>query len=160
MSRFGVRSSLSQNAITASDAGRGVCIQWASRSLEMVGLKRWYRDHLGLKFGDGGLEPAKIVVVGDNDDVGVSAKLRSAVHHAGLPPHEQISDAILPQRRKDFEDRARGQGSLPGRDTLPTVWRIPRFAAAATRHTIRAIPRRRGPNEKDRRSHPLTVPYA
>jgi len=70
-------------------------------SLEMAGFKRWYRDHLGLKFGNGSLEPAKVGVVCNNDDVGVSTKLRSAVHHASLPTHEQISDAILLQRRKD-----------------------------------------------------------
>lgn len=127
--------------------------------LEMGSFKGRYRDHLGLKLGNGSLEPSKVGMVGDHDDVGVSAKLRSAVDHAGLPPHEQISDAIPVQRRKDSEDRARGQGSLPGRDTWPKVWRIPRCVAAATRRTTRAIPRRRGRKGRERRMSPLAVAY-
>src|SRR5437867_8519914 len=63
-----------------------------------------------------------------HDQIGVATKLRRAVKHARLPAHEQRLHAMCPDRRKDFDYRARDQVNLAGRgksarvsDFLPSV---------------------------------------
>src|SRR5258707_13789586 len=70
----------------------------------------------------------------------ILANLRHAVKDAGLPAHEQRLDAILPESRKDCQDRGRDQGCLLMRD----IWRrasgflaTARAASARSIHAIR-----------------------
>ena len=74
-----------------------------------------------LEIIDRRLQPGEIGGIRHHEDVGVAAKLRPAVQDARLAAHQQRAHAIPPDRRKDFEDRARGQANLPVRGTSATV---------------------------------------
>ena len=51
-------------------------------------------------------------IVGDNNDVGVSAKLRSAVDHAGLPPRQPRRRTPLPVAAQTLSARRRRKACL------------------------------------------------
>jgi len=80
---------------------------------------------LGPEFFDRRLQPGQIGGIRHHHDVGVAAQFRSAAQHARPAAHQQRPHAIPPDRRKDSENRARGQANLPVRDTSATVSTIP-----------------------------------
>jgi hypothetical protein len=85
----------------------------------------WDSDGLCLQIREGLMESGKIGVVGEDDEVGIAAKLGTAVEHAGLAPHEQGADAVRADRRKDFAYRVRDQVSLRARGRFATASRFP-----------------------------------
>jgi hypothetical protein len=56
----------------------------------------------------------EIFWLGEDGEIGIAAKLRRALEHAGLAAHEEAVHAMLRHRKKDFEYRVRDQGCLPG----------------------------------------------
>src|SRR5262249_27352886 len=84
---------------------------------------------------EGTLKTAQILRLSENDDVDVAAEFGGAVQDARLPAHEQGAHAVFPQSRKDFANRARAQGSLPGPSTLPRGGPIRRSAGPASSPT-------------------------
>ena len=68
--------------------------------------------------------------IGQDRDVRIAAKFRFAVKNARLAPRQQVQNAALVQFRKDFENRVRGQASLPFARRNP---RLSRFPASAPR---------------------------
>jgi hypothetical protein len=79
---------------------------------QVFGKERGDGNTLSLEIIEGRLKPIQVLKVGKNDKVDVSAELSRAIKHAGLTAHEQALNAMLPNRRKDFVNRVRGQGSL------------------------------------------------
>ena len=71
-----------------------------------------HEDACRFKFVERGAQTVEIFWIGHDDQIGVAAKLRRAVKHARLAAHEQGPDAMLPDRRKDFDYRARDQVNL------------------------------------------------
>ena len=54
----------------------------------------------------------EVVRLRENVKIRIPAKLRRAVEHAGLSPHQQGTDLVRLHRRKDFPYPARDQASL------------------------------------------------
>ena len=75
-------------------------------------IEGWNSDDFGLEILECCLQTDEISGVGEDDEIGIAAKFRRAVKHAGLTAHEQGADAVLLDRRKDFEYRVRDQVSL------------------------------------------------
>jgi hypothetical protein len=94
-------------------------------ALEVVEGQWRNRDRLGLKIAQGRLQPRQIAGVGQDQQVGVTAKLRCAVEHARLAAHQQGTDPAAGHRRKDFPYPARDQANLRSADNAPTArhWR-------------------------------------
>ena len=67
---------------------------------------------LRLKFAESGIQTLEILGVRQDQQVGIAAKLRCAVEHAGLAPHQQGTDLVRSHRRKDFPYPARDQANL------------------------------------------------
>jgi hypothetical protein len=65
------------------------------------------------------------VMVAQDEQVGIAAKLRSAVEHARLAAHQQGTDPVAGHRRKDFPYPARDQANLRSADNAPIArrWR-------------------------------------
>ena len=86
---------------------------------------------------------AEVFLAGQHHHVGIAAKLRRAVQHAGLAAHEERTHVVPPQSRKDSENRARGQGILPVPGTSARAWKTPRAAGPASWRTTPPIHRPR-----------------
>ncbi|MFZ9938061.1 MAG: hypothetical protein ACO3JG_13540, partial [Luteolibacter sp.] len=96
-------------------------------------------NHLGLQFVQRCLKAPQILRFGEDGEVHVAAKFRSAVKHARLAAHEQAADAMTTHRRKDCQCRVRVQESLQGIGRFPTSGLIPSSALAARGNTNPAI---------------------
>src|SRR5229473_6072121 len=97
----------------------------------------------------------EIPVIGGDGHVHVAAELGGAVQNARLTSHEQGANPMFPESRKDFANRARGQGSLPRPGRWPTVSGIPRTAAPASMTTIPIFP-----DLLETRNVPVTAAWA
>lgn len=84
-------------------------------ALEVLRLEGRHRQNVCLEGGQRGLEALQILRLGEDRDVGIAAKLRGAVEDSCLAAHEQVADAVLAHRRKDYASRARDRDGLPGR---------------------------------------------
>ena len=58
-------------------------------------------------------QPLQILRVTQHREIRIAAELSGAVENAGLPAHEQCAHVCFRKSRKDFANRARGQGCLP-----------------------------------------------
>ena len=115
----------------------------ASPFVEKPLLEGGNRDRMGVELGERRTEAVEIGDIGNDDEIRVSAKLRPAVQHAGLAAHQERPHAIPLDRRKDSENRARGQANLPASGMPPTAYCSPRAVAAASARTKPPIPRHR-----------------
>lgn len=59
------------------------------------------------------LQPVKVLRCSEDEQVGVPAKFRSAVEHAGLAAYQQGANPACGHRRKDFVYPARVQENSP-----------------------------------------------
>ena len=81
-------------------------------TMQIGRLERGDGDHFGLKLVKRRLQAPQVFRLGEDDEIHVAAKFRSAVKHACLAAHQQAADAMTPHRRKDCLCRVRVQGSL------------------------------------------------
>lgn len=100
-------------------------------------------DAFRLQFFQGGRKPVQVLGGSQHHDIRVATKLRRAVKHAGLPPHQQVTDAVPAQGRKDFENRVRGQANLLQPSRTPTASDSLANVPTVSADTIPSIPRRR-----------------
>src|SRR5205807_9604948 len=113
--------------------------EMTSMALEQhLRAKRRHENRFGFQLIQG--TTRKVPIIGGDGDVHVAAELGGAVQNARLTSHEQSADPMFPESRKDFANRARGQGNLPRPGRWPTASAIPRTAAPASATTIRAFP--------------------
>lgn len=84
-----------------------------------------------LQIRKGAAEAGEIASVGEDDEVGVSAKLRRAVEYARLSPHEEGADPVRLHRRKDFAYRVPDQAVSPTTNRSATASRSPASARPA-----------------------------
>ena len=88
-------------------------------------------DDRCLQIRQGAAEAGEIASVGEDDEVGVSAKLRRAVEHARLSSHEEGADPVRLHRRKDFAYRVPDQAVSPTTHRSATASRSPASARPA-----------------------------
>ena len=79
-------------------------------------------EEVGVEFVLCLLQSFEIFGIGQDREIRISAKLRSAVEHAGLAAHQQGANLAALENRKDFVNRVRDQGCLLGPNTAPIVW--------------------------------------
>ena len=106
-------------------------------------LEIGHGDSFGLQLVERRREMAEVRRVRQDHDIDVATKLRRAVEHARLAAHEQRAHAMLLDRRKDFDYRARDQGNRLGRGKWTRVSGFPPSVATAKGGTIPSIRRLR-----------------
>ena len=79
-------------------------------------------EEFGVEFVQCPLHAFEIFGIGQDGEIGIPAKLRSAVEHASLAAHQQGANFAALENRKDFVNRVRDQGCLLGPNTEPIVW--------------------------------------
>jgi hypothetical protein len=84
-----------------------------------------------------------LCICGQDREIGIAAKLRCAVQHARLAPHQQTVYATVLHRRKDFEYRVPDQACLPVSNKSPKAARFPASAVQESSNTIPPIRDRR-----------------
>src|SRR5687767_5548894 len=94
-------------------------------AFEVLGLKWRDGDARGLKFAQGRVQTLKVLGLRENQQVGIAAKRRCAVEHAGLAAHQQGTDPVRCHRREDFPNPARDQANLRCSGNAPKArrWR-------------------------------------
>jgi hypothetical protein len=95
----------------ANSLGIGVVTSKMDRVslVPILGLESGNCDAFSHEFRQSRFQSGQIVVIINNDDVAIPAKLGRAVEHAGLSSHKQVPHPLGGKRRKDFEDRVRDQ---------------------------------------------------
>src|SRR5262245_65503008 len=77
-----------------------------------VGDEHW----LSSKLAERVLQPCEVFRLRQHGQVDVAAELGGAVQNAGLASHQDRAHPKFPQSRKEFANRDRVQGNLPGPD--------------------------------------------
>ena len=105
-------------------------------TFQIMSFKWRNGDALGVQFAHGKLQSSEVLGVGQDEQIGIPAKLGRAVKHASLTAHQQGTDLARCHRRKDFPYPARDQANLQCLGRTPRVRHsranVPRVSSGTT----------------------------